>query len=163
METVQGRLDRAVYAMSDHDRVQVEEETAEEKQQWYGDVDKDLVLRILSYGRPEVWKLLWATVLTIVATLLGMMKNLVFGFLVNEILDSADQNEAKDLLHKYVIFLICCYIVEMIIGGAGAALLAVCGERIAVRLRNVVYQTILSQVCQLLGITRELDASCCFV
>ena len=84
--------------------------------------------------------------LTIVATILGMMKNLVFGFLVNEILESSDQSEAKNLLHKYVLFLVVCEVIEMVIGGAGSALLAVCGERITVRLRNVTYSTILSQV-----------------
>eukprot|EP00656_Telonema_subtile_P004662 TRINITY_DN12119_c0_g1_i5.p1 TRINITY_DN12119_c0_g1~~TRINITY_DN12119_c0_g1_i5.p1 ORF type:complete len:857 (+),score=222.22 TRINITY_DN12119_c0_g1_i5:260-2830(+) len=123
----------------------LEEESIAEKRKWYSDVDKELVLRILWFGRPEMCKLIWATVLTIVATLLGMMKNLVFGFLVNEILESANKSEATDLLHKYVLFLVGCYVVEMIIGGTGSALLAVCGERIAVRLRNVVYQAILSQ------------------
>jgi len=123
----------------------VAEETAEEKRKWYSDVDTGLVIRILYFGRPEMWKLIIATTLTIVATILGMMKNLVFGFLVNEILESSDQSEAKSLLHKYVLFLVCCEVIEMVIGGAGSALLTVCGERIAVRLRNVTYSTILSQ------------------
>ena len=144
--------------------MQVAEETAEEKRKWCSDVDSDLVFRILHFGRLEMWKLNIATnefihnctyhsqlthsvaALTIVATILGMMKNLVFGFLVNEILQSSDQTEAKNLLHKYVLFLIVCEVIEMVIGGVGSALLTVCGERIAVRLRNVTYSTILSQV-----------------
>ena len=144
--------------------MQVAEETAEEKRKWYSDVVSDLVFRILHFGRPEMWKLIIATsefihnctyhpqlthcvaALTIVATILGMMKNLVFGFLVNEILESSDQTEAKNLLLRYILFLVVCEVIEMVIGGAGSALLTVCGERIAVRLRNVTYSTILSQV-----------------
>lgn len=112
---------------------------------WVEDVTWDLVKRILHYGLPEAWMLVSATVLTIIASTLGMAKSLVFGILVNALIGSESEHDAMKVLNEYIELMLIVYVIESIMAALGLAIMALVGERIAIRLRNTVYSCILSQ------------------
>jgi len=109
------------------------------------DVTWDLVKRILYFGRPEVCMLMTAALMKIVGSILGMVKNLVYGLLMNALLDSATQADAMEAIDQYVELMMLSYGFECIMGAASLAIFGLSGERIATRLRNTVYSCILTQ------------------
>jgi len=109
------------------------------------DITWERVKRLMHYGLPEIGLLLGATVLIVIGTCFSAVNSLFYGILINKLLEADNQASGMKALNEYLELMIIMYCISAIFTFLGKMINVVIGQRIAKRLRNVIYSVILTQ------------------